>query len=76
MQAPKPHALLHGITLEKMITELHAHYGWEGLDNALHVNCFHDKPSLNSSLKFFRKTPWAREKLEKFYIAYKQKHLP
>lgn len=74
MQSPKPHALLHGITLEKMITELHAHYGWEGLDNALHVNCFHDNPSLNSSLKFFRKTPWAREKLEKFYIAYKQKN--
>ncbi len=71
MDAKNP---LHGITLEKMIVELHAFYGWEGLDEALHVNCFHENPSLNSSLKFFRKTPWARTKLEKFYIAHKKKN--
>ena len=65
---------LHGVTLEKIITELQAHYGWEGLDKAFHVNCFHDNPSVNSSLKFFRKTPWARTKLEKFYIAHKEKN--
>ncbi len=64
---------LHGVTLEKIITELQVYYGWEGLDKALHVNCFHDNPSVNSSLKFFRKTPWARAKLEKFYIAHTQK---
>jgi len=71
MDAKNP---LHGITLEKILTELHAYYGWEGLDGALHVNCFHENPSLNSSLKFFRKTPWARAKLEKFYIAHKEKN--
>lgn len=69
-----PHELLHGVSLEKMLTELHAFYGWEGLDKALHVNCFHENPSIPSSLKFFRKMPWAREKLVKFYIAHKQKH--
>lgn len=74
MPKETPHALLHGITLEKMLTQLHAFYGWEGLDKALHVNCFHENPSLQSSLKFFRKTPWAREKLEKFYILHKQKN--
>ena len=62
---------LHGITLEKMLTELHAHYGWEKLDELMRVNCFHDKPSINSSLKFFRKTPWARTKLEKLYVSFK-----
>ncbi len=65
---------LHGITLEKMITELHAHYGWEKLDEIMRVNCFHVNPSINSSLKFFRKTPWAREKLEKLYLSYRATH--
>ena len=62
---------LHGVTLEKMLTELHAHYGWEKLDDMIRVNCFHEKPSINSSLKFFRKTPWAREKLEKLYLSFR-----
>lgn len=66
-----PNNPLHGITLEKMLTELHAHYGWEKLDELMRVNCFHDKPSINSSLKFFRKTPWARTKLEKLYVSFK-----
>ena len=70
----KVHQILQGVTLEKMLSELHLFYGWEGLDKAIRVNCFHDNPSIASSLKFFRKTPWAREKLEKFYIAYKQKN--
>lgn len=59
---------LHGVTLEKIITDLHTHYGWEKLDEMMRVNCFHDNPSIKSSLKFFRKTPWAREKLEKLYL--------
>ena len=66
-----PNNPLHGITLEKMLTELHAHYGWEKLDELMRVNCFHDKPSINFSLKFFRKTPWARTKLEKLYVSFK-----
>ena len=70
----KAHQILQGVTLEKMVIQLQAFYGWEGLDNALHMNCFHENPSLSSSLKFFRKTPWAREKLEKFYIAHQRKH--
>ena len=70
----KAHQILQGVTLEKMVTQLQAFYGWEGLDNALHMNCFHENPSLSSSLKFFRKTPWAREKLEKFYIVHQRKH--
>ena len=59
---------LHGVTLEKMLTELFEHYGWDKLDEMMRVICFHDNPSIKSSLKFFRKTPWAREKLEKIYL--------
>jgi len=62
---------LHGITLEKLITELQAHYGWEKLDEMLRMNCFHVNPSINSCLKFFRKTPWARTKIEKLYIHFR-----
>lgn len=68
MNTQPPKNPLHGITLEKIITELHAFYGWEKLDEMMKVNCFHSDPSINSSLKFFRKTPWAREKLEKLYL--------
>ena len=74
MQPQTPHELLQGVSLEKMLTELHAFYGWDGLDKMLHVNCFHENPSINSSLKFFRKTLWAREKLVKFYVTHKQKN--
>lgn len=59
---------LHGITLEKMLSELHAHYGWEKLDEMMRMNCFHENPSIKSCLKFFRKTPWARTKIEKLYL--------
>lgn len=59
---------LHGITLAMIIDELYQLYGWEGLGEKLNVNCFKSNPSVNSSLKFFRATPWAREKLEKLYI--------
>ena len=64
---------LHGVTLEKIVTELQAHYGWEKLDEMMHMNCFHEKPSINSCLKFFRKTLWAREKIEKLYINFCKK---
>jgi uncharacterized protein (DUF2132 family) len=59
---------LHGITLEKIITTLYEVYGWEKLALKLNVNCFKENQSIKSCLTFFRKTPWAREKLEKIYI--------
>lgn len=66
--APQRHNPLHGITLEAMVLALHAHYGWAGLAEQLPVRCFEIDPSVKSSLKFLRKTPWAREKLESLYL--------
>lgn len=62
---------LHGITLEQIVTALAAHYGWEGLARQIDINCFKKDPSVKSSLKFLRKTPWAREKVEALFIASK-----
>ena len=59
---------LHGITLERMITELVAEIGWEHMGKLLTINCFLSDPSIQSSLKFLRKTPWARAKVEKMYL--------
>ena len=59
---------LHGITLERMVKELQYKFGWEGLGYHIRINCFLKDPSLKSSLKFLRKTPWAREKVEKLYL--------
>ena len=59
---------LHGKTLEAIVTELAEHYGWEGLGQRIPVRCFTFEPSVNSSLKFLRKTPWAREKVEGLYL--------
>ena len=59
---------LHGKTLEAIVTELAEHYGWEGLGQRIPVRCFTFEPSINSSLKFLRKTPWAREKVEGLYL--------
>jgi uncharacterized protein (DUF2132 family) len=58
-----------GITLEKVVTELVDRYGWHGLADRININCFKSDPSLKSSLKFLRKTPWAREKVEGLYLA-------
>ncbi len=66
---------LHGIKLEVLLTELVDHYGWEVLADAMNLNCFKSNPSIKSSLKFLRKTLWAREKVEGFYL-YKFKRLP
>ncbi len=60
---------LHGLKLETLLTELVDFYGWEILDTALRLNCFHTNPSIAGSLKFLRKTEWAREKLETFYLS-------
>ncbi|MYN16947.1 DUF2132 domain-containing protein [Duganella sp. BJB488] len=62
---------LHGVTLEAIVTRLHAHYGWEQLSRRIDINCFISDPSVKSSLKFLRKTPWARAKVEELYVATK-----
>ncbi|MFZ2306202.1 MAG: VF530 family protein [Rhodoferax sp.] len=65
---PQPRNPLHGKTLEAIVTELAAHYGWEDLGQRIPVRCFTHDPSVASSLKFLRKTPWAREKVEGLYL--------
>ena len=59
---------LHGLTLEAIVTALQAHYGWEELGRLIPIRCFALEPSVSSSLKFLRKTPWAREKVEGLYL--------
>jgi len=59
---------LHGKTLEFILTELVSHFGWEVLGQHIRINCFNSNPSINSSLKFLRKTPWARKEVEALYI--------
>ena len=59
---------LHGLTLEAIVSALVAHYGWAGLGERIPVRCFISDPSIASSLKFLRKTPWAREKVEGLYL--------
>ena len=68
MTAPQPNNPLHGITLEKILTELQAHYGWEELGRQIDIRCFTHDPSIASSLKFLRRTPWARERVESLYV--------
>lgn len=65
---PRPRDPLHGLTLEAMLTELVAHFGWPGLGERIAIRCFTSEPSIASSLKFLRKTPWAREKVESLYL--------
>ena len=60
---------LHGITLEQIVNNLVEHYGWNDLGKWINIRCFNSNPSINSSLKFLRKTPWARKKVENLYIA-------
>ena len=60
---------LHGITLEKIITELVEKYGWEALGQQIKIKCFTNDPSISSSLKFLRRTPWARKKVETLYLS-------
>jgi uncharacterized protein (DUF2132 family) len=59
---------LHGITLETIVSELVEHYGWPELANQVAIRCFSHEPSIPSSLKFLRRTPWAREKVESLYL--------
>jgi len=59
---------LHGKTLEAILNELVAHFGWDELGEIININCFNHDPSVNSSLTFLRKTPWARKKVEDLYV--------
>jgi uncharacterized protein (DUF2132 family) len=59
---------LHGVTLKMIVEELVAHYGFVALGKQIRIRCFTDTPSINSSVRFLRKTPWAREKVEQYYI--------
>jgi len=68
MSQQQPNNPLHGLTLEKILTRLVEHYGWEGLYEKININCFCNNPSIKSSLKFLRKTQWARDKVESLYI--------
>lgn len=73
MQAPPPgkpqiHNPLHGLTLEAIVTQLVAYYSWDGLGSRIQIRCFTHEPSVGSSLKFLRKTPWARDKVESLYL--------
>jgi|TARA_B110000259_G_scaffold67062_1_gene78983 uncharacterized protein (DUF2132 family) len=60
---------LHGMKLKEVLEFLVSYYGWEGLGDRIAINCFLSNPSMGSSLKFLRRTPWAREEVEKLYVA-------
>lgn len=68
MSASQPNNPLHGITLERMLNELVAGYGWEELGRQIDIRCFNHEPSIASSLKFLRRTPWARQRVESLYL--------
>jgi uncharacterized protein (DUF2132 family) len=72
MTKQQPNNPLQGITLEFMLKELVENYGWDDLGRRIKINCFNFEPSIKSSLKFLRKTPWARKKVEDFYLYYKR----
>jgi len=65
----QPNNPLHGLTLETIVKELIAQYGFEQLGELIPINCFRDHPSLRSSLTFLRRTPWARAKVEELYLS-------
>jgi uncharacterized protein (DUF2132 family) len=64
----QPNNPLHGITLEKLLIQLVDHYGWDELGQRIDIRCFNWEPSIKSSLKFLRKTPWARTKVENLFL--------
>ena len=68
MTDQQPNNPLHGITLEMILTQLVEHYGWEAMGKIIDIRCFTHDPSIKSSLKFLRKTPWARCKVEDLYV--------
>ena len=73
MSEQQPNNPLHGITLEQILNNLVGQYGWRELARRIEIRCFYNDPSIKSSLKFLRRTPWARKKVEDLYLASKQK---
>ena len=69
MNDKQPENSLHGITLEMILTQLVEDYGWTELGRMIDIRCFNHEPSIKSSLKFLRKTPWARTRVEELYIS-------
>ena len=72
MHNKQPDNPLHGMSLEKIVSQLVADHGWETLGREIDIRCFKHDPSIKSSLKFLRKTPWARAKVEAFYLSSQQ----
>jgi uncharacterized protein (DUF2132 family) len=68
MANEQPNNPLHGVTLEMILQQLVAHYGWAELGRQIEIRCFNIDPSIPSSLKFLRRTPWARERVESLYV--------
>jgi len=68
MNMSQPNNPLHGLTLEMILNDLTAYYGWEELGRRIDVRCFNQDPSIASSLKFLRRTPWARAQVEALYL--------
>ena len=68
LNKPRNQDPLHGVTLEMIVTRLEEEYGWEELGDLIKIKCFTSDPSIRSSLKFLRKTPWARQKVEGLYL--------
>ena len=68
IKLPQPNNALHNVTLERLLTELVEHYGWDELGRRIDIKCFNSNPSIKSSLQFLRRTPWARSQVEELYI--------
>ncbi len=66
---------MHGVKLQQILEELEAYYSWETLDTLIRINCFNNNPSIKSCLKFLRKTPWARAKVEELYLLMLKKEI-
>ncbi|MGO9145452.1 MAG: VF530 family DNA-binding protein [Desulfomonilia bacterium] len=71
MADQQPNNPLHGLTLERILTELVERYGWDEMGRTIGIRCFRNNPSIKSSLIFLRKTPWARKKVEDLYLSQK-----
>ena len=71
MSEQQPNDILHGITLKMIVTQLVAEFGWEEMGRRIDIRCFTHNPSVSSSLKYLRRTPWARDKVEELYLRWK-----
>ena len=75
MSIEQPNNPLHGITLENILTSLVDQVGWVELSRRIEIRCFYNEPSIKSSLKFLRRTPWARKKVEELYLSLKENEI-